>query len=590
MNKNDIKTSVLKRIEKTQDLLGKLKSKNTLAYLQGLHSIKTDYESIEDFDKACKYAYIIIDLLKRNVIEYERNPENDELVNDIWVTAYDTRARQGDFESFCIAMEWNRPINKQFYLPRARLLKKHGFVQAIQDLIDDKLDLLVLNAPPRVAKSTIGLFLQVLLGSISPDESILGAGHSVSLVQSFYSEILSLLTDEQYRYDKIFPNNKIVNKSAEQYYIDLNKVKRFHTFNYVSIESGGTGKVQAERLLYCDDLVKDVEQANSPDRLAKLYFNYTSTIKDRKIQRLCKDGVYRPCPELHICTPWSLHDVTSRVVNNAKESGDMSRVRIVSIPCYDENGNSNFEYDYGKGFNTQYYKDMEIAEDPVIFSAKYLMQPIERDGIVFSKDNVSFYNELPGGKPDRIIAYADPTHGGADFFSLPIGYVYGNEIYIEDVLFENNFGGDDYIRPKICDIIIRNNVTRFGIEKPNGGDFLATLIEKDLRERNYHCNITTHNVPTNKSKNDRILARQNEIKGIATENGTYRIYFKNLDLIKGNKPYLTAMRQLFTWNQNPNMKNKQHDDFPDSLAGMLSNVLNSTNNVAKVYDAKNFGI
>ena len=590
MNKNDIKTTVLNRIKKTQDLLGKLKSKNTLAYLQGLHSIKTDYESIEDFDKACKYAYIIIDLLKRNVIEYERNPENDELVNDIWVTAYDTRARQGDFESFCIAMEWNRPINKQFYLPRARLLKKHGFVQAIQDLIDDKLDLLVLNAPPRVSKSTIGLFLQVLLGSISPDESILGAGHSVSLVQSFYSEILSLLTDEQYRYDKIFPNNKIVNKSAEQYYIDLNKVKRFHTFNYVSIESGGTGKVQAERLLYCDDLVKDVEQANSPDRLAKLYFNYTSTIKDRKIQRLCKDGVYRPCPELHICTPWSLHDVTSRVVNNAKESGDMSRVRIVSIPCYDENGNSNFEYDYGKGFNTQYYKDMEIAEDPVIFSAKYLMQPIERDGIVFSKDNVSFYNELPGGKPDRIIAYADPTHGGADFFSLPVGYVYGNEIYIEDVLFENNFGGDDYIRPKICDIIIRNNVTRFGIEKPNGGDFLATLIEKDLRERNYHCNITTHNVPTNKSKNDRILARQNEIKGIATENGTYRIYFKNLDLIKGNKPYLTAMRQLFTWNQNPNMKNKQHDDFPDSLAGMLSNVLNSTNNVAKVYDAKNFGI
>ena len=590
MNKNDIKTTVLNRIKKTQDLLGKLKSKNTLAYLQGLHSIKTDYESIEDFDKACKYAYIIIDLLKRNVIEYERNPENDELVNDIWVTAYDTRARQGDFESFCIAMEWNRPINKQFYLPRARLLKKHGFVQAIQDLIDDKLDLLVLNAPPRVAKSTIGLFLQVLLGSISPDESILGAGHSVSLVQSFYSEILSLLTDEQYRYDKIFPNNKIVNKSAEQYYIDLNKVKRFHTFNYVSIESGGTGKVQAERLLYCDDLVKDVEQANSPDRLAKLYFNYTSTIKDRKIQRLCKDGVYRPCPELHICTPWSLHDVTSRVVNNAKESGDMSRVRIVSIPCYDENGNSNFEYDYGKGFNTQYYKDMEIAEDPVIFSAKYLMQPIERDGIVFSKDNVSFYNELPGGKPDRIIAYADPTHGGADFFSLPVGYVYGNEIYIEDVLFENNFGGDDYIRPKICDIIIRNNVTRFGIEKPNGGEFLATLIEKDLRERNYHCNITTHNVPTNKSKNDRILARQNEIKGIATENGTYRIYFKNLDLIKGNKPYLTAMRQLFTWNQNPNMKNKQHDDFPDSLAGMLSNVLNSTNNVAKVYDAKNFGI
>lgn len=586
----DINNSILERIKKTEELLDKLKDKTTLAYLEGLYSLKCDYETVEDYDNAIKYATLIIDLLSHNSIEYNKTNDNNDKVRKIWVSSYDTKARQGDFESFCIAMEWNRPINKQFYLPRAKLLKKHGFIDAIQDLIDDKLDVLVLNAPPRVSKSTIGLFLQVLLGSISPDESILGAGHSVSLVQSFYSEILSLLTDDQYRYNEIFPNNKLVNKSAEQYYIDLNKNRRFHTFNYVSIESGGTGKVQAERLLYCDDLVKDVEQANNPDRLEKLYFNYTSTIKDRKIQRLCKDGVYRPCPELHICTPWSLHDVTSRVVQNAKENGDMSRVRIVAVPCYDEDGESNFEYEYGKGFNTQYYKDMEIAEDPVIFSAKYLMQPVERDGVVFSKDNVSFYNNLPGREPDQVVAYADPTHGGADYFSIPIGYVYGNEIYIEDVLFENNFGGDDYIRPKICDIIIKHKVSRFGIEKPNGGDFLATLVTNDLKNRNYHCNITTHNVPTNKSKNDRILAHQNEIKGIATENNTYRIYFKNMESIKGHKQYKDAMRQLFTWNQNPAMKNKQHDDFPDSLAGMLSNVLTSFSSKIKVYDANKFGI
>lgn len=590
MDKDDIKTSVLKRIEKTHDLLEKLKSKNTLAYLQGLHSIKTDYESIEDFDKACKYAYIIIDLLGRNAIEYERNPENDELVNDIWVTAYDTRARQGDFESFCIAMEWNRPINKQFYLPRAKLLKKHGVIQGVQDLIDDKLDLLVLNLPPRIGKTSVGLFLQLLLGSMFPDESILGAGHSVSLVQSFYSEILSLLTDEQYRYDKIFPNNKLVNKSAEQYYIDLNKAKRFHTFNYVSIESGGTGKVQAERLLYCDDLVKDVEQANNPDRLEKLYYNYTSTIKDRKIQRLCKDGVYRPCPELHICTPWSLYDVTSRVVNNAKMDGNMDRVRIVSIPCYDEYGNSNFEYDYGKGFSTKYYKDMELAEDPVIFSAKYLMTPVERDGLVFNRENVSFYYDLPGEVPDMIVGYADVTHGGDDYFSLPIGYVYGTEVYVEDVLFINKFGGDDGSRPFVRDIIIRNKATRVGVEKNNGGDFYSTLMQQDLADVGYRCHITTHNAPTNKAKRDRILACQNEIKGIATENNTYRVYFKHPDTIKGNIQYQTAMQNLYKWNQNITAQKKQHDDFPDSLAGMITNVLGGMKSIVKVYDAKNFGI
>ena len=572
----NIEDEIRSRIKNTESLIDKVQDKTTYAYLSGVYSLKCDYESIGDIDKACFYADIVIDLLQHNKVSYKDNQETREKINKMWVTSYDTKARNGDFEAFCIALEWNRPIHKQFYLPRARLLKKHGVIQGIQDLIDDKLDLLVLNCPPRSGKTTIGLFLQVLLGGMCPDESILGAGHSVGLIQSFYSEIMNIIDGEEYRYHEIFPNNKIVNKSAEYLYLDLNKAKRFHTYNYVSIEAGGTGKVQAERLLYCDDLVKDVEQANNPDRLEKLYYNYTGTIKDRKIQRLCKDGVYRPCPEIHINTPWSLHDVTSRVVRNAQED-DMSRVRIVSVPCYDENGESNFMYDYGKGFNTKYYRDMEIAEDPVIFSAKYLMKPIERDGLVFNKDNLSFYNELPSEEPDRIVAYADVSHGGDDYFSLPVGYVYGNEVYIEKVLFRNKFGGDDYIRPYVKNIVMENNVSRFGIEKNNGGDFFATLVEKDLKENNYHCNITTHNVPTNKRKLDRILGCQNEIKGIASESNTYRIYFKNPDLIKGDKDYMDAMHNLYSWNQNPSMQNKQHDDFPDSLAGLITNVLGGRN-------------
>lgn len=568
----NIEENLRLKIAETEELVTKVKDKTTFAYLTGVYSLKCDYETLGDMDKACFYADIVIDLLQGNKVKYNDNAENREKINNMWVTSYDTKARNGNFEAFCIALEWNRPIHKQFYLPRARLLKKHGMMQGIQDLVDDKLDLLVLNCPPRSGKTTLGLFLQVFLGGLFPDESILGAGHSVSLIQSFYNEILNIINGEEYRYHEIFPNNNVVNKSAEYLYIDLNKDKRFHTYNYISIESGGTGKVQAERLLYCDDLIKNVEQANNPATLEKLYYNYTGTIKDRKIQRLCKDGEYRPCPEIHICTPWSLHDVTSRVIDNAKQDDD-SRVRIVSVPCYDENGESNFMYDYGKGFNTKYYKDMEIADDPVIFSAKYLMKPIERDGLLFNKDNISFYNELPGDNPDRIVAYADVSHGGEDYFSMPIGYVYGNEVYIEKVLFKHKFGGDDYIRPLVRDFIKNNKVSRCGVEKNNGGDYFSTLMGNDLRDVGYHCNITTHNAPTNKSKLDRILACQNEIKGVATENNTYRIYFKNPELIKGDKDYMEAMHNLYSWNQSPNMQNKQHDDFPDSLAGLITNVL-----------------
>lgn len=915
----NIEEQTLNQINKTLELVNKVSNKTTIVYLKGLFSLKCDYENIKDFNKACYYSDVIIDLLKHNKITY--NDDDKQLVSDIFVSCYDTKARQGDFEAFCIAMEWNRPIHKQFYLPRARLLKKHGVIQGVQDLIDDKLDLLVLNLPPRIGKqlsddtpiltrngwknhgdlsvgdyvlnekgrfvqvqalspkckseyivtfsngekiechgnhewvvydrhickntvietknmigkirdvsknkindkhthfrflinkkefiqgeykelpvkpytlgtwlgdgtntkpcisndnqdrqiidsivkdgynirhdwvhkdtgvhtidfeklrydlqkigfcysrkrvdksipseyltasveqrldllaglldtdgtlskkehryrfttsektlcnsfvelvstfgwrcsvteyppktstsdihgkkpywvigfnptcyipcrlerkrlydysttrrisivsiepikeekwgrciqveggiylagrtmipthnSTVGLFLQALLGGMCPDESILASGHTTGLIDSFYDEMMNFMTDDEYRYSCIFPNNKIVDKSSEYHFIDLNKKKRFHTYNYVSIETGGTGKVQAERLLYCDDLVKDVEQANNPDRLAKLYHNYTSTIKDRKIQRLCKDGVYRPCPEIHINTPWSLYDVTSRVVENAKIDGNMDRVRIISVPCYDENGESNFEYDYGKGFGVKYYKDMELAEDPVIFSAKYLMEPVERDGLVFNRDNVSFYYDLPMEEPDRIVGYADVTHGGDDYFSLPIGYVYGFDVYIEDVLFINKFGGDDGSRPYVKKIIMDNHATRVGVERNNGGDFYSTLMIQDLKDAHYRCHITTHNAPTNKAKRDRILACQNEIKGIATERNTYRIYFKHPDKIKGNKQYQTAMNNLYKWNQNVTAQKKQHDDFPDSLAGMITNVLSGNGNSGK---------
>ena len=723
MNSTDYNNAVLERIKKTEALLEQVNDKTAYVYVMAENGLKEDYELVGDKENADRVAKDIIYKIGKKLVPYKNGGELTKLRKCL-VHAYDTRARCGDFESFCIALEWKRPIEKQFYIPRMKLMRKHGVTQGIQDLIDDKLDLLVLNLPPRIGKlisnstpvltkngwkkhgdlqvgdyvlnhkgrfvkvlatspeyqcncritfstgeqidchenhewvvhdrytneeltletkemigrvtydnefrfeifcdsleehvkefseprrivitnieriengemgkciqveggiylagstlipthnSTIGLFLQAMLGGLYPDESILGAGHSVSLIQSFYNEILNIINGEEYRYHEIFPNANVVSKSAEYFFIDLNNTKRFHTYNYVSIESGGTGKVQAERLLYCDDLIKGKEQVNNPDVLEKLYYNYTSTIKDRKVQRLCKDGVYRTCPEIHICTPWSLHDVTSRVVQNAKDSGDLDRVRIVSIPCYDENGESNFEYDYGKGFSKEYYKEMELAEDPVIFSAKYLMTPVERDGLVFNKDNVSFYRNLPSRTPDRIVAYADVSHGGEDYFSMPIGYVYDDEVYIEDILFRNKFGGDDYIRPLVKEKLMKNNVSRLGIEKNNGGDFFSTLVDKDLKKSNYRCNITTHNAPTNKSKLDRILACQNEIKGIATETNTYKIYFKLPENIKGDSEYQDAMRQLFNWNQSHSAQSKQHDDFPDSLAGLITNVLN----------------
>lgn len=568
-----------KRIKEYEELYVQVKDRTTLAFLDLVDAMRMDYELIGDYDKCNQACDNIIYLIVHN--EYERDVSNTML------HAYDSKARMGDFRAFCVALEWNRPIEKQFFLPRKRILEKHGLIQAMQDVADDKLDFLFVSMPPRTAKSTTGLFFLTFMAGRYPDRSILGTGHSTALVQSFYTEMLNLMCSDEYRFFEIFPTCKLVNKSAEYLYFDLNQNKRFHTVSFKSIEGGSTGIVEASNILYCDDLIKDAEQANSRDRLDKLFEAYTSTIQDRTTMRLCKDVEYRRCPEIHIATRWSLNDPIGRLISIYGEKYN-DRIRIINIPCYDENGESNFMYDYGKGFTTEYYKQLEMSEDPVVFRAKYLGEPVERDGLVFLKETLSFYTELPGEKPDRIVAYADVSHGGADYFSLPIGYVYGNEVYIEDILFLNNFGGDDYIRPLITNIITKHNVSRFGIEKNNGGDFFATLVSNDLKKVGYRCNITTHNAPTNKSKRDRILACQNEIKGIASEDKTYRLYFKTDGARKDNQMYNAAMNQLYNWNQNENKQKTQHDDMPDSLAGLITNVLGKLSGGAKTINASNY--
>lgn len=538
-------------------------------YVQGKYMLMCSHESDGDEEKACEVAKEIINNIDLDVTD-----------DDIIRTCYDVMARNGDFEAFMIAMEWNRPMSKKFYLPRARLLKKHGLIDALQGLQDDKYDLVVLNMPPRSGKSTLSIFFLAMRAALYPELSILGNGCTTVLTDSFYKEFLNFVTSDEYRFSEIFPSINIVNKSSEYDYLDFNTEKRFHTVTFRSVDATTTGVAEASNLLYCDDLVKDVETANSKERLDKLYRTYTGTMKDRKVSRLCKDGVYRSCPELHVNTPWSIHDVTSRVIKDAKKMENDDRVKIVSVPCWDEERRSNFEYDYGKGFNTRYYEEMEVAEDPVIFSAKYLMKPIEREGRPFERDSLIYFDELPlddkGNTklPDRVIAYNDVSHGGNDYMSMPIAYVYGTDVYIVDVLFMRKFDGDAYSRPKVCEKIINWKIASCGFEKNNGGDFYESLIHEDLVSLGVRCHTIAFNASTRQSKLDRILSCQSDIHGDSMLNGTFRLFFRNPASLHKNSEYMAFLENLWGWSQKEgSIQKSQHDDAPDSLAGLIINML-----------------
>lgn len=563
------KNRTLKNIEELEDLYSQVKDRDIAPYLDLLDLMRINYEQANQEENAIKICKEIESFVLNSKLGY--NKEQEYLL-----ASYDTRARCGDFRAYCIALEWNRPIEKQFFLPRRKILEKHGLLQAMQDVADGKLDFLFVSMPPRTAKSTTGIFFLSFMAALYPDRSILGNGHSTALTQSFYNEVLNLMTSEEYRFSEIFPNIDIKNKSAEYSWIDLNTDKRFHTLMFKSIDGGTTGIAEASNILYCDDLIKDIETAENPARLDKLFATYTSTIQDRTVMRKGKDGEYHRCPEIHIATRWSINDPIGRLIRTYDGTHN-PRVRIINIPCYDENGESNFLYDYGKGFPKEYYQELQKTEDPITFRAKYLGEPMERTGHPFTKDNLSFYTDLPEGEPDRIIAFADPSFGGKDYFSTPIGYQYGNDIYIEDVYYENNVD-IDISRKRLLEKLIKHKVTKLGIEKNNGGLEYSELLSNDARKLNYRINITTHNAPTTKSKRDRILSCQSEIKGIAINEMTVRIYFKAESCRENNTQYNLFMRHIYEWSEaEGGVQKTQKDDCIDSVASMIINILSPGN-------------
>ena len=481
--------------------------------------------------------------LKQEWLKYIRTQARKIISPDVYELMHQTYiegARDGVFDDYCIALEWNREAEKRFYLPRREVLKV--LVDDLQDLFDGKLDFLGVSLPPRVGKSTLCIFFMTFVMVHRPDIASVMSGHSDKLTDGFYRELLSIITDEtQYDWQKIFHDVKLVDNSAKNETIDLNRKKRFPTMTCRSISGTLTGAVEIGTggILYCDDLIEDLEESLNPIRLQSKYDAYLNQLKDRK-----KLGAV----ELMVGTRWNVADPLGRIEEQYR---DNPRYRFRVISALDENGESNFNYKYGLGFDTAYYEDMKASIDDATWMAKYMGNPYIREGLLFPSGELRYFNGvLPDGEPDRKLAVVDTAWGGGDSLSMPIAYVYGEDVYIVDVVFNN--GDKTVTRPIVIGKLKQHIPHMIRWESNNGGDEYGGIVDENLRSEGIKINMSYKKAPTTQSKLSRIIQYAPDIK---------KYYF--LDEKHRTSEYEKFMREvtLFTVSgKNP------HDDAPDSLS------------------------
>ena len=381
---------------------------------------------------------------------------------------------------------------------------------------------------------------------------------------AFLDGVKEIWTDPIYRHADVFPKAQIVDTDAKANTIDLERKKKYKSLSGKGLTSGLNGLYDANGWLVADDILSGIEDVLSPDVLARKQMLFDNNLMKRKKEQ---------CKVLYNGTIWSLHDIYMDRVNFLETDPEAKDVRweVLKIPALDpETDESNFDYDYGVGFSTKYYRmeraKFEANDDMASWFSQCQQEPIERDGAVFNPEHMNFYNGvLPDEIPLKIVAACDVALGGTDFLSMPVAYVYEDgSVYIHDVVFDSS--EKSVTQPKVVDCLIRNNVTNSFFEANNGGEGYKDDIDRLLKERGHKINLVSkfaQQMIVNAGKGGSKTAQRKEQRIWDNAQTIRSFYFR--DSWHQSLEYRKFMNQLYSFTVNG--KNK-HDDSPDSLAAL----------------------
>lgn len=448
-----------------------------------------------------------------------------------------------NFDAFMRYIELDRKPEKRFYAPRAHYLKP--MVQGFQDVLDGKLRLLTISMPKRAGKSQTGINFVNMLSGRNPDKSTLMEGTGDDLVKSFYSGCLEYLqAPNEYLFFDVFPEARLVQTHADTKIINLKSKSRFPTIMCRSIDARQVGLSEATNLLYMDDCVEGREEAKNRQRLDDKWEVISGDIMGRAIEGT---------PMVFTGTRYSIYDPIGRIQEHATREG--WAWRAIEIPALDlVTDESNYEYEREgqKVFTTAYFREQRELLSPEQFESEFQQQPFEAKGLLFNKDELNYFFELPADRePDTTIAVGDTAESGSDSTSMPVAKIYGKDVYIVDVVFDDS--PPEVTKPECAKCLIDNKVASAVFESNNAGTYFARDVDEIVRQRGYSVGIRTKRTISNK---------QTRIE-FASDNIKKNFYFKHPSTYKRGSQYWNFMKELTTYTRSGKVP---HDDAPDSLS------------------------
>lgn len=506
-------------------------------YGEAFEALQIMWNDEKDYESVLRFRRIMTEAVKT-----DGSRELANLVKKSWFIS----ARE-KFRDYLVCVEWDRPSTDKFFLPRACYLDRLGIIKGYQMLADGELDLLTVSLPKRAGKSQTEINFVNFLSGRRPNGSSLIEGSGDALVESFYKGCTEYLNkDSDYSYYEIFPKCKVVQTNAKMHTLNLNEESRFPTLMCRSIDATQVGLSEATNVMVLDDCIEGREEALNRARLDAKWDVVNGDVLGRALEGT---------PIVASGTRYSLYDIIGRL----KEKGEASGWRMMSIeyPALDlETDESNYEY-YNpklerKIFTTDFFRQQRATLTKEQWESEFQQQPFEAKGLLFPEDDLNRYMELPVDvDPDYVMAVCDTAEGKGDSVAFPIGYVYGEDVYIEDVVFDD--ATPEHTKAEVANKIIEHKVGSATFESNSAGTYYARDVDEMVKKLGGKCSIKTKRTISNK---------ETRIE-LASANILHHFYFKDKSKYAPNSQYGNFMREVTGYTRLGKVK---HDDAPDSLS------------------------
>lgn len=228
---------------------------------------------------------------------------------------------------------------------------------------------------------------------------------------------------------------------------------------------------------------------------------------------------------------------------------------IVLNDCEDEYGNSA----YPEMISNKELINKRNSLSPYLYACVWRQKPIPADGLLFAKEELKFYDELPEADlTSYSFAYIDPNRRKAsDYFCMVIcrRHKTDGQFYYTDCIYERKSTKQLY--DKVAQKIVANNVIKLVYEENIDLSF-DEVIKTRLKDKGYNnCKISTEYSVVNKQQ--RIADMADTIKG--------NIVFPSQKYISVQSPLGYSVRAL----QEYDAEKSRNDDMPDACAGFADN-------------------